>query len=205
MSESTGKPRLTGKAYQAYKLMMTQHGFNTDFYDAMAVFYTDAQRETHRMIANDKGQATNSTGEHILHFGPLPEQWDKKNDATTSKYVWVMDDSGNIYIDLHDRMKGIFHSAMMGGFRPICGGEICCFKGFIVMINNSSGHYAPPKGRLTEIVLPELEKQGFDLSHCKVFDLDHGTDVQRMPKENVRERLISVNKLASGLKLPATL
>ena len=111
-----------------------------------------------------------------------------------------MDDSGNFYIDRSDHMRGYFHSTLMGGYRPIGAGEIWITDGFIVMLNQESGHYAP-SGRL-DIVADELSSQSFI-----IFNIDHysnnkrdNSNIQRVTKQKVRETIIQSRKVAAGLK-----
>lgn len=191
-------PKLVSKKYKDKKLNMTQHGFNTDFFDAMAAFYTDEEREKHRVIANDAGRCTDVVQKKVVNFGPLADQWEMGKEGTSSKFVWVMDDSGNLYVDFHNREAGLFHSAMMGGYRPIGAGEICIEDGFIVMLNEDSGHYAP-QGRLG-LVVEELQNQGFKLPNVTLHNSKHDNVVKRLPKEDVRGKLIKINKLIAGLK-----
>ena len=195
----TIKPKLTSKKYKDHKLNMTQHGYNTDFFDAMARFYTEEERESgHRVIANAEGRCTDVIHGRVLDFGPLSGQWEEGKQGTNSKFVWVMDDSGNLYVDLHRRIDGIFHSAMMGGYRPIGAGEICISDGFIVMLNEDSGHYAPC-GTLA-MVVAELKDQGFKFPDVTLRDSQHSAIQPRIAKQDVRGRLITTNQLAAGLK-----
>jgi hypothetical protein len=190
------KPKLTGKKYSHLKLNMTQHGFNTDFFDGYSRFYSEEEREKHRVIAISPGNKCANVQGKIVDWGKLSGQHDAENGR--SNFIWVMDDSGNFYVDLHDQYTGYFHSGLMGGFRPIAAGELWIVEGYIVMMNEESGHYAP-SGRL-EIVVDELvHHQGFVFLYCD-WRPHAPTNPARVGKENVRQAIIKSRQAAAGLK-----
>ena len=197
-SKKESNAKLTGKKYKHLKLNMTQHGLNVDAFDAMAVAYTDEQRETHRVVANARGHCVDTALGKVLNFGPLAGQYEAGKEGVSSKFIWAMDDSGNLYVDLSQNSAGIFHSTMMGGYRPIAAGEICIENGFIVMLNEESGHYAP-KDRLA-LVIDELKLQGFRFADITLINSTYDAVVKRVDKLDVRKHLIKRNQLASGLK-----
>lgn len=196
--KKTIKPRLTSKKYKEFKLNMTQHGLNVDAFDAMAKAYTDEEREKHRVIANSSGKCTDVFIGQVLHWGNLESQWESGQEDVHSKFIWAMDDSGNLYVDFSNNSGGIFHSTMMGGYRPIGAGEICIVHGYIVFLNEESGHYAP--NRRLGMVVEELQNQGFKLPGITIRNSEHSDRIMRVEKLTVRQHLIERNKLAAGLK-----
>ena len=190
------KPKLTGKKYKHLKLGITQHGFNTDFYDAHSRFYSEEEREKHRVIAISPGNKCANVQGQILDWGKLSGQYNAESGR--SSFIWVMDDSGNFYVDCPDQLAGYFHSALMGGYRPIAAGELWIVEGYIVMMNEESGHYAP-SGRLTTVVDELVDHQGFVFLHCD-WRRHAPTDPARVTKQDVRQRIIQSRQVAAGLK-----
>jgi len=182
------KPKLTGKEYAKFKLTMTLHGFRRDFDadDGFTEFYSEEEREKHRIVADDSGRCVNLIGQR-LDFGPLESQWEKGKEYKSSKFIWAMDCSGNLYIDLHDIKAAIYHSSMMGAHRPIAAGEICVVDGFIVMLNEDSGHYAP-QGRL-KLVVKILEGQGFKFPAVTLRQSAHESKVSRVEQSSVKNKV----------------
>lgn len=190
------KPKLTEKLYRDFRLDMTRHGRNTDV-DARARYYTEEEREAHRVIANAGGQCTDIFG-RLLSFGPLDQQH-VPGRPHSSRFIWVMDDRGNLYVDEHHLQNGIFHSALMGRHRPIGAGEICVEDGRIVMLNEESGHYAP-RGRLAW-VMAVLRRQGFDLGRLTAYQSEHDPRVDRIEKDELAklaEKLQAKSALQDG-------
>lgn len=192
------KARLTSKKFKHLKLNMTQQGFNTDAYDAMAKAYSDDERETkHRVIANAKGQCTDAYIGKVLEI-PRSVMVVHNPARLESKLIWTMDDSGNLYIDMSDNHGGIFHSTMMGGYRPVAAGEILIERGYITMLNEESGHYAP--SHRLEMVVNELKEQGFKFPKVTLANSKHDNVLPRVDKTVVRRGLIEREQLAAGLK-----
>lgn len=177
---------------------MTQHGFNTDAFDAMAKAYSEDEREKgHRLIANERGQCTDAYLGRVIEI-PRGAQVVATSDRLESKLIWAMDDSGNLYIAFSDNAGGIFHSTMMGGFRPVAAGEMIIEKGYITMLNEESGHYAP--SHRLDLVVKELIEQGFKLADVTLENSKHDNVLKRVDKLDVRMALIKRNQLAAGLK-----
>ena len=45
-------------------------------------------------------------------------------------------------MDCPDQLAGYFHSALIGGYRPIAAGELWIVEGYIVMMNEGQGTIA---------------------------------------------------------------
>ena len=86
----------------------------------------------------------------------------KGNDtAKEGKYIFVMDDNGNIYIDFPE-LDEFHHSSFFGGKAVSAAGTIFINQNYqITAIDNLSGHYKPPSDSL-EYVIKELTKMGIN-------------------------------------------
>ncbi len=192
------RPKLLGKEHRELKLNMTQRGFNTDV-DARSKAYPETLRdEKHRIIANHMGQCTNAHSGQVVNVPYLIQDVKGSVHRFESKLIWAMDDSGNVYIDISNDTAGVFHSTMMGGYRPVAAGEMVMVDGRIAMLNEESGHYAPSQ-RLN-LVVDALKAQGFDMSKVKLQHSHHDNELPRVDKLTVRKELFQRDQLAAGLK-----
>jgi hypothetical protein len=106
-----------------------------------------------------------------------------KNDCN----VWAMDRYGNLFVVMDNRQHGDYvlgdkvrpavtarqargqtnHSSICAGRDIICAGEIFFWKGQLIHIDNSSGHYAPRREQLRRAV-EILVDQGANPAYLRV-------------------------------------
>lgn len=75
------------------------------------------------------------------------------------QYIFVMDNAGNFFIDLHVAEE-IYHSSLSGGRWPAAAGEMKIQNGIVTIVNEASGHFAPDPGT-ADVAIRELSEQGF--------------------------------------------
>lgn len=77
--------------------------------------------------------------------------------------MFVMDEHGNLYASLEQRVGELHHSSFLGG-RPVAGaGEIVVHDGVTSIISRKSGHYRPADVH-QQTVSDMLAEQGLDVS-----------------------------------------
>ncbi|MDO9181743.1 MAG: hypothetical protein Q7U04_05015 [Bacteriovorax sp.] len=79
------------------------------------------------------------------------------------KGIYVMDATGEIFIQPESIVGKIHHSSILAGKPVAAAGEITVEKGIIKYIDRNSGHYRPSAEKYKQ-VLDELESQGVVLS-----------------------------------------
>jgi hypothetical protein len=84
--------------------------------------------------------------------------------------IYVMDSAGRLYASQHK--VGLFHhSSFLAGADVAGAGEMNVVGGVLKVITNKSGHYAPTKQEMAQ-VLEELEGRGVNLSQVEYIHVD---------------------------------
>ncbi|KAG0206589.1 hypothetical protein BGX33_007320 [Mortierella sp. NVP41] len=91
---------------------------------------------------------------------------EKKRIRNKSKFIYVTDPQGDLYIA--QKVKGQFHhSSFLGGGTVCAAGGIIVNRGKIIKINPKSGHYRPGQ-RHFDRLLTNLTEMGISLEGVKV-------------------------------------
>ena len=81
--------------------------------------------------------------------------------------IFVMDECGRIFLT-YEHETGLFHhSTFLAGGPVSSAGEILVVDGWIVYLDNASGHYQPP-ARFASQVVHRLKAMGADLTHTEI-------------------------------------
>ncbi|KAF9584698.1 hypothetical protein BGW38_005506 [Lunasporangiospora selenospora] len=105
----------------------------------------------------------------------LPEISEKDDEATKaekkkicrkSKYIYVTDTAGTLYVG--KKVKGHFHhSSFLGGGVVCSAGGIVVNRGELIKINPKSGHYRPQQHHFDQMLV-KLEGMGLSLEGVKI-------------------------------------
>ena len=87
--------------------------------------------------------------------------------------IYVMDESGRIWISFEAEKNVLHHSSLLSGASVSAAGEMIIFEGRLYGINNYSGHYQPPP-IVIERTLKVLRSHG--ISTTGLFVSRHGSD-----------------------------
>ncbi len=74
--------------------------------------------------------------------------------------LWVMDESGALYVSPQARSGRFHHSSILAGASVLCAGTIDVKDGVILHLDNASGHYQPPAESLEAALALLKEQQG---------------------------------------------
>jgi hypothetical protein len=81
------------------------------------------------------------------------------------KAIYVMDQSGNMYVIENPSNGTLHHSSLAGGQQPVAAGHIAQIPGEPPHnINNDSGHYKPDESQ-ADLAKQELANQGVNTSN----------------------------------------
>jgi hypothetical protein len=114
--------------------------------------------------------------EVFVKDGKLIDISGKLYDTTTAKSVFgsgkgkaifVMDESGKMYISQTQTVGKFHHSSFLSGKPVASAGEIVVENGKIIEISNRSGHYQPTQ-IINLQVINELKRRGIDTSNIKI-------------------------------------
>lgn len=107
-------------------------------------YFTKAESDKLKISVNPEGKLIDADGKFL-------NCWEK---------MYVMDDSGQIYLYTGKAILGkTHHSSILGG-RPVAGAGVMSIKdGEIYYIDRSSGHYRP-SSEIFKQVIEQLKKQG---------------------------------------------
>ena len=141
-------PKLTGDLYKTFDM---KEGYQGEELRNPNIKYgfTEQELEDRRLIVKD-GKLYTPNGQQLL---------------PGKKYIYVMDASGNIYVDL-DMYRGyqgrqhIKHSSFFSGNPVAAAGTMKIINNKLVFatLDNESGHYKPPHEAI-EQALMEFEKE----------------------------------------------
>ena len=86
----------------------------------------------------------------------------------TGRSIFVMDEEGNLYASLEQSVGRFHHSSMLAG-RPVAGaGELEVHEGVLRLITNNSGHYAPTREMVAQVV-DRLRRAGINLTDDQIY------------------------------------
>lgn len=202
-------PAMSDSRFQEGGLEMTFRGNSTD-YDLqegnLLKIYSDEEREERRVYADKQGRARWARDGSLVHFGSLRSQMGTHSETGAipeqSPYIYVMDDSGNLYVDMHVGNE-VYHSSLCATGRPIAAGEIVVYDGVILMMNEESGHYAP-KNRVQGAVEFLKKEKGMRFpKYVKVIPSPYESAPRRVNPGTVESRLQKLTRqtqTTAGLK-----
>ncbi|WP_236639162.1 T3SS effector HopA1 family protein [Nocardia brasiliensis] len=127
------------------------------FTDPTPVHYMDeVEREAHRLYVDKTGRLRHARN------GSLFQAERNEDYLGDRKYIFVMDEFGNLYAG--EKIKGLIqHSSFLGGRIVTAAGAISAKDGIVTRIVDSSGHYAPDE-QTNDYALAFLEVQGLRFS-----------------------------------------
>ncbi|KAG0359139.1 hypothetical protein BGZ54_010095 [Gamsiella multidivaricata] len=114
---------------------------------------------------------------------------EKKRIRNKSKFIYVTDPQGTLYVA--QKVKGQFHhSSFLGGGTVCAAGGIIVNRGKLIKINPKSGHYRPGQ-RHFDRLLKNLKDQGVSLEDVRLsYGILEDTD-----KDGAPERQGSLDRL----------
>ncbi|WP_280456344.1 ADP-ribosyltransferase [Nocardia brasiliensis] len=125
--------------------------------DPTPVHYMDeVEREAHRLYVDKTGRLRHARDGSLFQA--------ERNEVYLGdrKYIFVMDEFGNLYAA--EKIKGLIqHSSFLGGRIVTAAGAISAKDGIVTRIVDSSGHYAPDE-QTNDYALAFLEAQGLRFS-----------------------------------------
>ncbi|KAI1313431.1 hypothetical protein EDD11_002639 [Mortierella claussenii] len=140
-------------------------------------------------------------GDHVDVSQILPDANDHDDEATRlekkrirnkSKFIYVTDPSGTLYVA--QKVKGQFHhSSFLGGGTVCAAGGIIVNHGKLIKINPKSGHYRPGQ-RHFDRLLNSLKAMGISLDDVKVsygiLETDGADGVADDGRQDSSDRLV---------------
>lgn len=110
-------------------------------------------------------------------------QGDKVFDTSGSENgfaIFVMDEFGNFYASIEQRVWFFHHSSFLAGRPVACAGVISVRDGELTMISNESGHYKPNEAFMLQ-ALNELKRKGISTEGRVNFFNGRNSVVPQMP------------------------
>ena len=132
------------------------------YYDTPVRYLDETTRRPFRVFVSD-GLLVDANG-HVIDAERAAFLSD---DEASPHAIFAMDECGRIYLSFHHYVGEFHHSSFLAG-APVAGaGEMLIVDGRLLVLNNSSGHYRPPRS-IAQQVIKHLLYQGVDMSMTKI-------------------------------------
>lgn len=82
-------------------------------------------------------------------------------NIVSNKSIYVMSETGEIYISKSNEIGKFHHSSFLSGSKIAAAGDIIIENGIIKQITNHSGHYRPIFENVKKNMLKELSERGY--------------------------------------------
>lgn len=144
-------------------------------------------------LIDAKGQAID-TGDATTGFATGI----KTRDKATKAAIFALDANGTLYLHKYPYIGQFHHSSFLAG-GPVAGaGEIVVRDGFVIRVNNGSGHYKPDAAMARQ-VLARLREMGLDLSRFEgVWDVAAGARLDGTEAPTRRAPVVNVEGVGAG-------
>jgi RHS repeat-associated protein len=151
-------PRFAGKDEHGNRIDTPE---NEDGLNPGVIYYDESDRKALLVTVKD-GRLRDAKGELVDTSNSGPAM------APNGKAIYVMDESGNVYLHHKPGAGAVHHSSMLAGGNVAAGGEIEVEMGVIKSINRESGHYKPELEHLDQF-LSELKERGVNVDSINVI------------------------------------
>ncbi|MCP3994614.1 MAG: RHS repeat-associated core domain-containing protein, partial [bacterium] len=153
--QASGRPAVTIPSGGGYKTSGMAPGMAEFDARSGVVYLDDSARETYKVTIKN-GQFYDAAGELIDTTGA--------NTAFSGgRAIFVMDESGSIYLSKSHKVGKFHHSSFLGGGEVAASGEVEVMEGAVKSVTRRSGHYQQEAEYLDQFV-DELGKQGINVS-----------------------------------------
>jgi len=131
--------------------------------DASGVRYLDPHERAQCLVTVRRGLLTYTLSSEHVHTAT-------EGESQPSKWIYVVDPSGRLYIA--KKVKGRFHhSSFLAGGTAKAAGNLTVHRGVLTRISRESGHYRPSEDDLLWF-LTVLQARGLDTARVLIEDFD---------------------------------
>jgi hypothetical protein len=171
-------------------IAMIPSSFGDDLENNVPYLKTVEEREPFRVIVKD-GLLYQSDESGLLNL----------IDTNQEKEMFVMDESGEIYIDNHQYLPGQKrnHSMFLAGGAVAAAGNIEIKAGRVISVDCSTGHYQIPPGMLSQLRLA-LTNKGVQTETNQYLTFDRKSEAPLQITEDEMEIISKRNLAASFTK-----
>lgn len=148
-------PPQSGAKYADQSFDMTEYGKNWDRKYTVKIFNA-SELESSRVVPRPDGKLVFAeTGELV--------------NVSGKEGIYVMDQSGNLYVTEQD-ISRIHHSSLAAGGRPVAAGHVAIEDGQLLQITEQTGHFGENQlSGTSNLVKREMASQGANISSAKAI------------------------------------